>query len=394
MSETGSDATHPGRARIRAAFSHEMPDRVAKFDQTVTMEVASSVMGRTALVGGGTLRFREVEARFKGADSAAEFEGRLMADVAEFYLDFGYDMARLPWRDRRLATERIDEFTYRFGDPAGDSPWEIYHYDPVSYNWHQADSWLAGGNVDKLIVWLESEAEGWTGPDTDLCRMDDFRQFKVQFPSGMAFCSTVGYIGIPMWDPAWLMALELAPELVAAHLERQAEQGAVDVELGAELGIDVALAGGDFCTKNGPAFSPATFDRMVLPNLQKITASCERVGMYYVFRTDGVTWPVADSMYEKSGIHGLGEIDYGAGMRLGELRAKHPRLTLFGNLDCGGALIFGSEDDVRRTVREILDETGGVGHVAGCSNAVMPETPPENFLAMLDEIDRYKPRKG
>ena len=104
-----------------------------------------------------------------------------------------------------------------------------------------------------------------------------------------------------------------------------------------------------------------------------------------------LTWPVADSLFESSGIHGLGEIDYGAGMRLAELRIKHPRLTLFGNLDCGGALIFGSEDDVRCTVRENLEETGGIGHVAGCSNAVMPETPPANFVAMLDEIDRYSP---
>jgi hypothetical protein len=394
MTGNWSGSKSVGRKRIRAAFAHEVPDRVPKFDQTVTLEVASAVMGREALVGGGTLRFREVEARYKGEDSAREFEERMMADVAEFYVKLGYDMARLPWRDSRKASDCLDDFTYQFGNPESGGPWEVYHYDADSCNWHQADSWLAGGNVDALTGWLEKQDETWDGPDTDTDRMDDIVHFRRLLPAGIAVCSTAGFLGIPMWDPAWLMAIELAPELVVNELERQTRQGIVDIELASSLGVDLALAGGDFCTKNGPAFSPATFERMFLPRLKRITEACDRCGMYYVFRTDGNTWPVADLLYERSGIHGLGEIDYGVGMRLGELREKHPGLTLFGNLDCGGALVFGSADEVRATTREILDDTGGIGHVAGCSNAVMPETPPENFMAMLEEIDRYTPHRG
>ncbi|MBW7996372.1 MAG: hypothetical protein FVQ81_07375 [Candidatus Glassbacteria bacterium] len=380
-----------GRKRILTAFDHQPTDRVPRFDQTVTMEVASAVMGREALVGGGTLRFREVEATFRGPDSAEEFADRMIGDVTEFYLKLGYDMARLPWRDRRKASARLDEFTYLFGDADKQGPWEIYRYDPASSNWHQADSWLAGGNVEALTAHLEREAESWSGPDTDPGRLDDIRRFKAGLPDDIALCATVAYLGIPMWDAAWLMALELAPALVEADLEHQLEQGLADIELASSLDVDVVLAGGDFCTKNGPAFSPAVFDSMFLPRLRKLTGHCERHGMYYVFRTDGDTWPVAESLFGRSGVHGYGEIDYGAGMRLGKLRREYPDLTLFGNLDCGGALIFGGEEDVRRTVREILDETGGLGHVAGSSNAVMPETPPRNYLAMLDEIDRYEP---
>jgi hypothetical protein len=382
-----------GRQRIQAAFNHQIPDRVPKFDQTVTIEVASAALGREVLIGGGTLRFREVQARFEGKNSADEFEERMFRDVADFYVELGYDMARLPWRDTRQATKKIDQYTYQFGDPGSDGPWETCRYDPGSCNWHVADSWLAGGDVEKLSAWLKEQANNWDGPDTDPGRMEDISRFKAMLPDEIALCSTVAYLGIAAWDPAWLMALVLAPDLVAAELDRQMEQGLADIELAASLGIDIALAGGDFCTKSGPAFSPATFDTLFLPRLKKLTGQCEKHGMYYVFRTDGVTWPVAESLFERSGIHGLGEIDYGAGMRLGELRRKHPRLALFGNLDCGGALIFGTEQDVRRTVRENLDETGGVGHIAGSSNAVMPETPPANFMAMLDEIDKYTPRE-
>lgn len=390
MNKTESEGMK-GRDRILAAFAHQMPDKVPRFDQTITMEVASAVMGREMFVGGGSLRFREVEARFLGQSEGDAFEQRLMRDVADFYIEMGYDMARLPWRDSRLATSRIDEFTYGFGDPDSDGPWETYRYDPASCNWHQLEGWLAGGDVDKLTAWLKTQADNWDGPDTDPTRMDGIRRFKALLPDDLALCNTVAYLGIPAWDAAWLMALELAPDLVASELEHLMEQGLADIELAASLGVDVAFAGGDFCTKNGPAFSPATFDALFLPRLKKLTEQCGRNGMRYVFNTDGITWPVAGSLYVSSGIHGLGEIDYGAGMRLGELRRQHPHLTLFGNLDCGGALVFGSEQDVRRTVREILDDTGGVGHVAGSSNAVMPETPPANYLAMLDEIDKYEP---
>ncbi|MEA1997634.1 MAG: uroporphyrinogen decarboxylase family protein, partial [Gemmatimonadota bacterium] len=138
----------------------------------------------------------------------------------------------------------------------------------------------------------------------------------------------------------------------------------------------------------------ATFDSLFLPRLQRLAQACSRLGLYYVFRTDGVTWPVADSLFGDSGVHGYGEIDFGAGMRLGELRKRFPRLTLFGNMDCGGALVFGTEQDVRKAARENLEETGGTGHIFGASNEVLPETPKENYLAMLDEADRFRPSGG
>ena len=380
-----------GRARVLAAFRMEKPDRVPRFDQTVCLEVAGAVMGREVLVGGGTLRFREVAARWEGDQAAREFESRIIEDVAWFYKQMGYDMARMPWRDRRKAVRKLSEYSYMLGDQRQQGPWEVYRYDPATCNWHQADSWLAGGDVDRLGRWLADQSRSWRGPDKDLSRMDEVRKLRELVGEETAICHTIAYLGIPMWEAAWLMALELAPELVAEELDRQVDQALEDLELAARTGVDVALAGGDFCTKSGPAFSPATFDRLFLPRLKKIVEKCNRTGIKYVFRTDGVTWPVADSLFGASGVHGYGEIDYGAGMRLGELRRKFPQLALFGNLDCGGELVFGTPEDVRARVRAILEETGGIGHVVGSSNAVMPETPPDNYLAMLDEIDRFRP---
>ncbi len=378
-----------GRERIRAAFGHGRVDRVPRFDQTIYSNVASEALGREVLVGGAGLRFMDVRMRWESADAAAEFEDRMLRDVADFYREMDYDMARVPWRDTRRALDRLDENTFFFGDLKRVDPWEIWRYSPESQDWHPVDGWLAGGDVDRLITHLEQEARAWNGPDLDPKRMDVQRRFRELVGLERAVAATVGGIGIPMYEAAWLMAIQIAPELVAAELERQTLQGLADIELAASLGVDVAYAGGDFCLNSGPVFSPETFDRLVLPRLQRLAAKCGEVGIKYVFRTDGVTWPVAGSLWGRSGVHAAGEIDYGAGMRLAELRKRFPRLTLFGNIDCGGVILTGGPEDIRRATRENLEETGGIGHIFGASNAIMPETPVENYLAMLDEADRY-----
>ncbi|MBN2290464.1 MAG: hypothetical protein JXQ83_14110 [Candidatus Glassbacteria bacterium] len=390
---TGSEKQQSwtGRRRIQAAFDHRPVDRVPRFDQTVYSNVASAALGRELLVGGGSLRFAEVEARFKGKDAAAQFEERLLEDVSYFYRSLGYDMARLPWRDTRQPAAKLDELTYLFGDRTREGPWEVYRYSPESHNWHGVDGWLAGGDVDRLCAHFESLGGSWPGPDRDPGRFASLERFKKLIGDGPALAATVASLGIPMWEPAWLMAVELAPGLVAEELDRQCEQGLEDLGLAAEIGVDVALAGMDCCLNTGPAFSPRAFEKLLVPRLKRITDKCNEVGIRYVFRTDGNTWPVADLLFGASGVHGYGEIDHQAGMRLAGLRKRFPRLTLLGNLECGGVLVSGTAEEVRRAVRDNLEETGGTGHIFGASNAIMTETPVENYLAMLDEAGRFRP---
>ncbi len=380
-----------GRERIRAAFAHQGVDRAPLFDQSISSELAGAVLGRPALVGGGALRFLEVEARFRGAAAAAEFEERLLRDVAEFYRTMGYDLARLPWRDRRRAALKLDERTYLFGDPERRGPWEVYRFSPESDNWHELEGWLSGGDVDALARWLEEEGKRWQGPDHDPRRFDSLRQLKSLLGEEIALAATVASIGVPMYEAAWLMAIEVCPSLVEEELDRQLAQGLADIAGAAAAGAIVMHAGLDFCLNSGPVFSPATFDRMILPRLQQLAQACDSHGVYYVFRTDGNTWPVAESLFGKSGIHAYAEIDRGAGMRLNELRARFPRLTLFGNMDCGGALLTGTPSQVRAETREILEETGAIGHIFGASNLILAGTPTENYLAMLEEARAFTP---
>ena len=93
---------------------------------------------------------------------------------------------------------------------------------------------------------------------------------------------------------------------------------------------------------------------------------------------------------EHGASHGYSEIDYNAGMRLDELHAKFPHLTLIGNVDSAQILSRGTAADVRRHSQEVLEAGAGIRHIYGISNSVMPETPVENFLAMHEVHDAFK----
>jgi uroporphyrinogen-III decarboxylase len=107
--------------------------------------------------------------------------------------------------------------------------------------------------------------------------------------------------------------------------------------------------------------------------------------MPYIFRTDGWLWPLMEMIFGEIGCEGYGEIDAAAGMDLGEVRSKFPRLVFWGNVPCGTLLIHGTPDQVRAFARQCVEKTdGGRGLILGSSNCLAHGTPAENVLAMLE----------
>jgi len=61
------------------------------------------------------------------------------------------------------------------------------------------------------------------------------------------------------------------------------------------------------------------------------------------------------------------------------------RITLFGNLDCGNILSFGTPEEVRaHTIGCLEAGMGNGGHILCASNAITASVPMENYLTMLN----------
>jgi uroporphyrinogen decarboxylase len=132
------------------------------------------------------------------------------------------------------------------------------------------------------------------------------------------------------------------------------------------------------------------YRRWALPALTRAIAGIRREGQPVILYVNG-SGHLLEAMNE-SGADVL-SIDWR--LPLSEARRKLPTRPLQGNLD-PGALLAGTRD-VRRRVRSMLAETGGIGHVVNLGHGVLPQTPVESveaFFATVREAGIAEPAEA
>jgi uroporphyrinogen decarboxylase len=67
-------------------------------------------------------------------------------------------------------------------------------------------------------------------------------------------------------------------------------------------------------------------------------------------------------------------------------RRYHGRLAFHGGMSIQRVLPFGTPDDVRRQTRRLIEMGREGGYIFAPSHAVPPDVPPENLLAMMEEL--------
>ena len=315
-----------------------------------------------------------------------DFLDRVVGDLVAYARETGLDALGVPWMRSTRPASRLDERSFLY-ENAGTGRRELWRYDPESGTYGCASTEGPEPTVAEAVEWAERKLA--KNPPT----IEDFafaRRFYEAAGRDLAWIGKSGFMAIPM-EPKWLEATLLEPELVARHLDVQLEMGLRGLEIEKELGVDAVWAGGDCCTGVGPVYSPATFRELMLPRLKTLVAKCEALGLWYLFRTDGVTWPIAEMLFEEAGCHGYGEIDQEAGMDLGGLRARFPRLVLWGGVPCGTVLHHGTADEVRAAARKAIADAHRSGRagargglILGSSNTIMHGTPSENVRALCE----------
>ena len=102
------------------------------------------------------------------------------------------------------------------------------------------------------------------------------------------------------------------------------------------------------------------------------------------YASDGDLWPVIEDFLFGCEVDGYLEIDMHAGMDMRRLKAGYgDRITLYGNLDCGNTLSFGSPEEVRAHTIQCLEAGMGGGHILCASNAIAAGVSLENYLAVV-----------
>jgi len=174
-------------------------------------------------------------------------------------------------------------------------------------------------------------------------------------------------------DPPLARALA---EKVAAHLTAIGVEALRRLEL-QDTGIWIY---DDMACNSGPMFSPATFERVLLPAYRSMIRAYKHAGARYVFlHCDGDVRPLLDMLID-AGIDGAHPLERRAGVHIAQVRRRHPRLILVGGMCNSDTLVNGPISRIEAEAREIIDLGRGGGVVIG-SHSIGRDIPIEHYAA-------------
>lgn len=378
------------KERVAATFAGLGTDRIPVHHLGASSEVASGLLGREAYVGGGIQQWREARALWQGPDAHREHLERSFQDAVDLSMLLGNDIIRVSyWRFAQKPTREIDENTYLFENGPEDR-WQVLRFDPPSEQCnifpYRTGAEPTFEDVEDALERREEALSTYepSPPELELKAQQIYGQEYVIRCAG-------GGIGIPLEDGSvWFEALALRPDLVARHLNLQMEHARLAVPALAAYGFKYLFGGGDFASNEGPMYSPQAFHELMLPRLRGVSDICHEHGCHFLFASDGNLWPVAEDLFGASGVDGYYEVDKRAGMDLAKLHERFPRLVTIGNIS-SHTLHMGTKDDVVREVTEAIGAAKRYGRtVVGISNYLVPGTPIENVVTMLDTIEALR----
>lgn len=340
------------RERIKTALQHREPDRTPVFEYVLLSPLADVLLGR-AYAGDPAHWPKLVEE--EGWERAVR---RSAMDKLDLALRLGHDMMYVtpnpePPRPQKPSTseeqkEAVDDPVQRVRLRNEQAPLA----PPLS-----DDSFL-------IYVYLKEEMEK---RDVDL---------PILAP---AYAHGV-------WTDVDLMqTMLLAPDIASEHFSLATERAMKRIEQYLSLGIEQIGVGGDF-SGTRPLISPEAYRRFIVPEVRTLSRRIHEAGTFAINASDGNLWPVLNDFLFGCEVDGYLEIDMHAGMEMEKLKPRcRGRITLYGNLDCGNILSFGSPEDVRKHTISCLEAgMGDGGHILCASNAITAGVPLENYLEVLN----------
>jgi uroporphyrinogen decarboxylase len=154
--------------------------------------------------------------------------------------------------------------------------------------------------------------------------------------------------------------------------------------------IDLFAFADDLGMTAGPLMSPQSYRRLVKPHHAEVIETIKQYSpckIYY--HSCGNVYPLLGDLVDV-GVDLLNPVQVSAGTMGHTARLKREfgkRLSFCGGIDTRWVMPSGTPDDVRQEVRRrIKDLAPGGGYVAAAVHCIQPDVPPQNIVAMCDEV--------
>lgn len=191
----------------------------------------------------------------------------------------------------------------------------------------------------------------------------------------------------------FLVDLMTEEEYIPALLDRVEEYSTQCGLKMIQLGVDMIWAGDDFGTQNAMILSPQLWREHFKPRYERMWKAFRRANpdIKIAYHSCGSIVPIIED-YIEIGLDFLNPIQpLAAGMDLAQLYKRYgDRLGFFGGVDVQNVLPNGTQEDVRKEVRRVMD---AVEHsprfIIAPAHNIQPDTSVENILAFFDEAIKY-----
>lgn len=340
--------------RVRAVVQGRMPDRAPMFDLLRNDAVIAHFTGQTLTVENG-----------------AELVYRAYAPA----IDATRPWIRLPQHEKTIMRpdgreQRQDRWTIwtahrHFADTAdyeSEMRRRIGSFDPAWTQDKQStmDKWVANQAAEKSRL---GEVFFFTGAK-GLCLTNLFDEVGLEdFSYYLADCPDV--IG-EMLEVNALEEIQWYKHLPEGH------------------GIEAVFLADDIAFKSGPLFNPVWMRKHYFHRLARVLAAIHEAGIKILFHSDGNLNPILDDLVE-AGIDGLNPIEILAGMNVGDIHRRYPKLFMAGGIDVSQLLPFGTPQQVKDAVRNAIEDAEG-RLMVGSSTELNDAVPLENFLALREAV--------
>lgn len=222
-----------------------------------------------------------------------------------------------------------------------------------------------------------------------LARRRQMQILRREAPGNLLLVAIVGGVLSANYSEDFCLRMFEDPESIDQEAESLLMGSLEPAREFADLGADALLTASDVADNNGPFFNPAQMDRWIYPYLSRWADNVRSLGCYAILHSDGQLTGCLDRL-ARTGVHAIQAIDPVAGMEMSSaMGIVAGRVCLCGNIDCG-LLLSGRPEEVFEATSKLLQNCAAGGALAlGASNAVQPDVPMENYLAMIEASSRH-----
>ncbi|NJD04804.1 MAG: hypothetical protein FIA99_19890 [Ruminiclostridium sp.] len=161
--------------------------------------------------------------------------------------------------------------------------------------------------------------------------------------------------------------------------------------------IDMFFFGNDFGSQRGLLCSPEMWRNFFKPGIEKLVTLGHKYNIKTALHSCGDIHEIIPDLID-IGLDAVNPIQVNAeNMDPAVLKRKFGKdIVFFGGIDENVILATGTEEEVRKETRRIIDILGADGKyiVAASHDYLLPEIPAANICAMFDEAKKYSASRG